>query len=258
MSGLYVPLDVEYDSDDGFLVAGPMAELLYVRGMAFCKRTGSDGVISRSQLAIVGHGIPALAKHAQKLVDVDKWTITATGWHVRAWLKRNKAAAEISAEKEMRRAASALANHERWHVGEGKSSVRCPHCYPKSDPTSDSKKGKPEGEPKGRDNDRAGLGATIHPLRPATAESSSFDQITKIAGEAITQKRVRDRGDVLSPRKYAEGVATILADEQADFIRERQALGDTAVVIAGLLADSWCDAWQASRNLGLTGEGVTS
>ena len=45
MSGLFVPLDVEYDSDDKMIEAGPMAELLYVRGMAFAKRTGSDGNI---------------------------------------------------------------------------------------------------------------------------------------------------------------------------------------------------------------------
>lgn len=135
---LYVPLDVDYASDDKLIEAGPLAELLYVRGLAFCKRTMNDGHIRRSQLAAVGLGIPGAPKHAQRLVDVGAWTATPHGWKVTAWLKRNKSAAQIKTESETKKANSALANHRRWHVGSDKEpSLSCPHCYPTADPTAD-------------------------------------------------------------------------------------------------------------------------
>jgi hypothetical protein len=151
MSGLYVALDVEYDSDDKMILAGPMAELLYVRGLAFCKRTMSNGNISRAQLAVVGRGIPSASRHAATLVEVGAWVITSQGWHVAAWLKRNKSAEEIRGDREAKKAASSLANHRRWHTGpDGKASQTCPHCAPSPDPTSDpTSDPKPKPEPKG-------------------------------------------------------------------------------------------------------------
>lgn len=121
MAGLYVPLDVDYATDDKLIEAGPMAELLYVRSLCFAKRTMRDGQIARSQLAAVALGIPSAAKHAQRLVDVGAWTASKTGWTITAWLKHNKPAASIRADSEAKKAASLLANHERWHVGEAAS-----------------------------------------------------------------------------------------------------------------------------------------
>ena len=51
MSGLFVPLDVDYADDPKIIEAGPLAELLFVRGLAFCKQQLSDGHIARSQLS---------------------------------------------------------------------------------------------------------------------------------------------------------------------------------------------------------------
>lgn len=154
MSGLYVPLDVEFDSDDKLILAGPMAELLYIRSLAFAKRTMSNGDITNAQLVVIGRGIPNAKKHAKKLEDVGAWRTTTTGWHIAAWLKRNKSVDAIATEREVKKAASVKANHERWHVGDtGKPSALCPLCYPTSYPKPDAKadpkpKPEPEGEPK--------------------------------------------------------------------------------------------------------------
>lgn len=154
MSGLYVPLDVEYDSDDKLILAGPMAELLYIRGLVFAKRTMSNGDITRSQLIVIGRGIPSAKKHAEKLAEVGAWRATATGWHIAAWLKRNKSVEAIGTERDAKKAASIKANHERWHVGDNtKPSATCPLCHPTPDPLADPKsdpkpKPEPEGEPK--------------------------------------------------------------------------------------------------------------
>ena len=140
MSGVFVPLDAEYDSDDKIMEAGHLAELLFVRGLAFSKRTMSDGNISRAQLVIVGRGIPSAKRQADVLVSVGLWRETAKGWHIVAWAKRNKSAQEIDQIRTARKTASIEANHKRWHVGpDGKPSATCPLCS--SEPPSDDGSG---------------------------------------------------------------------------------------------------------------------
>lgn len=129
MSGLFVPLDVEYPSDDEFIEAGYVAELLYIRALCFAKRKQTDGSITRSQLPSVALGIPAAKKHAQKLVDVGLWTTTDDGWNIPAYLKRNPSKEEIETTKALAKEAGERGNHERWHIGEdGKPSSKCRLC----------------------------------------------------------------------------------------------------------------------------------
>ncbi len=169
MSGLYVPLDVEYDSDDKLILAGPMAELLYVRGLAFCKRTMSNGDITRAQLAVVGRGIPSAAKHASALVETGAWLDQGDRWHVAAWLKRNKSVAEIKQDKANKKVASEMGNHKRWHTGpDGHPKADCSLCFPNGNPTPDptgdakpdrkGREGKGEPEPEGSQREARGKG----------------------------------------------------------------------------------------------------
>lgn len=226
MSGLFVPLDVEYDSDDKMIEAGPMAELLYVRGMAFAKRTGSDGNIRRSQLVIVGRSIPSAAKHAAALVRVGAWVETADGWHIAAWLKRNKPMAEIAADKHRRKAASQKANHDQYHTGpSGKPSTTCPLCAPISEPKSDAStvpksapkgregKGepKPEPEPEGREENSVGrlTGSTVttEPDPTTTTDERIMEAIAMHADYAAAGKD--------NPRRYA---ATVQANDLVEHL----------------------------------------
>lgn len=126
---LFVPLDVEYASDDEFLEAGPLAELLYIRSLCFCKRKMTDGKVKRSQLQVVAGNIPNAAKHAAKLVDVGLWVLDVDGWDVPAYLKRNPSKLEVETERDLAREAGIRGNHERWHVApDGKPSAKCPIC----------------------------------------------------------------------------------------------------------------------------------
>jgi hypothetical protein len=148
MSGLFVPLDVEYDSDDKIILAGAMAELLYIRSLAFCKRTMKNGIVMKSQLIVIARGIKGAESVAAKLVLVGLWRDEGDKWTIPAWSKRNKLAEDIVADKEAKKAASIRGNHERWHVGDdAKKSASCPLCYPKPDPKPDPTK-IPRGIPK--------------------------------------------------------------------------------------------------------------
>lgn len=109
-NGSYAPLSAHYYKDDAIAEAGPMAELLYVRGLAFCADVLSDGFISDMQLTrFVGVGIPNPRKHAERLVLVGLWEKAepdllgseGTGYVVRAWAKWNLTKAQIQ-EKQKR------------------------------------------------------------------------------------------------------------------------------------------------------------
>lgn len=106
-NGSYAPLSARYYQDDAVAVAGPMAELLYVRSLAFCASQLSDGFVSDVQLTkFVGIGIPTVKRHAQRLCDVGLWVRVeddllggGQGYRVSAWLKHNLSRAEIEAKQ---------------------------------------------------------------------------------------------------------------------------------------------------------------
>ena len=79
------PLSAHYYKDDAVADAGPMAELLYVRGLAFCADVLSDGYISDTQLTrFVGvrdfHGPGSTPTGPCK---VDLWIRDDGGYRVR-------------------------------------------------------------------------------------------------------------------------------------------------------------------------------
>jgi hypothetical protein len=95
--GAYAPLAATYFMDDDVMEAGEEAELLYVRGLAFCAgNPASDGYITDKQVArVVGAGMALLAERIQALVSVGLWERLPGGYAVRSWLKWNKSAEEL-------------------------------------------------------------------------------------------------------------------------------------------------------------------
>lgn len=116
MAGLFVPLNVGYADDDKIIDAGPMAELLYIRSLAFVKRARSDGWIASNQLRTIATRIPAANRLADRLVELGLWERNGAGWYVRSWLQHNPAVADIH---QVKSTAGVLGNHRRWHIGVG-------------------------------------------------------------------------------------------------------------------------------------------
>lgn len=86
--GAYAKLLANYASDDALISAGEKAELLFVRGLAFCATSDSDGYITEAQLVrFVGAGMTDAKKRAQTLVRHGVWERVDDGYQVRSWLK---------------------------------------------------------------------------------------------------------------------------------------------------------------------------
>ena len=97
-NGSYAPLSARYYKDDSVATAGEKAELLYVRGLAFCAEVLSDGFISDIQLTrFVGVGMTGVPTRAKRLVDVELWVRDEErgGYWVASWLKWNQSKDEI-------------------------------------------------------------------------------------------------------------------------------------------------------------------
>jgi hypothetical protein len=96
-NGSYAPLSAHYYKDDAIDEAGEAAELLYVRGLAFCADVLSDGFISDRQLVrFVGVGMFDARDRADRLVEVGLWERVEGGYGVRSWLTWNRSRAEIT------------------------------------------------------------------------------------------------------------------------------------------------------------------
>lgn len=216
---IFVPLDVEYDTDDKIIEAGPLAELLYVRGLAFCKRKLNDGKIKRSQLSVIAARIPNANKHAATLVEVGLWRATQTGWSVVAWSKRNRSRADVEAQRELASEAGIRGNHDRWHVGpEGKPSPKCPLCRkeriglpdrvrsgaasPESESESESEtEPKPEPEPETRENCQSSSNNSNQSDLDPTTDDDLISQAIDLHARCEAARRASDR-----PDRYAETV----------------------------------------------------
>lgn len=98
-NGSYAALSAHYYMDDRVSEVGEAAELLFVRGLAFCASMLTDGVISERQArTIVGMGLDHIDDRAKALVAAGLWEHDrdAAVYRVRSWLKWNRSRDEIS------------------------------------------------------------------------------------------------------------------------------------------------------------------
>jgi hypothetical protein len=126
MSGLFVPLNVSYYLDEKLLGVGPLAELLYVRSLAFCKAQSTQGAFTTQQLRTFGAKITHLRVQERALVAQKLWEPTETGWFITAWFNHNPTNDEIH---NARSTAGQMGNHRRWHLPpDGTASPDCKFC----------------------------------------------------------------------------------------------------------------------------------
>lgn len=103
-NGSYAPLSAHYYKDDAIARAGERAELLFIRGLAFCADVLEDGFISDVQLArFPGVGMKDAPVRAARLVEVGLWDRDdkRAGYVVKSWDKWNQSISEIKAKQRL-------------------------------------------------------------------------------------------------------------------------------------------------------------
>lgn len=124
MKGPYVPLSVSYRESDKMLGCDPLAELLFVRSLAFSKEKFSDGYISCRQVLVLTDDI--CQRYTLKPDDLFEQLLLVGLWHqvedgflIEGWADWN----ELDASR-----AGTLGNHRRWHVARGEVNSACAFC----------------------------------------------------------------------------------------------------------------------------------
>jgi hypothetical protein len=218
--GNYVPLDVNYARDVAIRKAGPNAELLYIRSLAYAKGSRTGGFVSDYDLDVVGIGLRGIKLSAKRLVEVGLWERVEDGWMIRSWERWNASEKIVSA-------GGKLGNHKRWHADRGQFDPECEHCaehppiaprsHPDSPPTSP-----PESQGKGREvktppcppNDTSAHPQTV--VDPSSAQAVVSDWIDTLKrrppGSVIGQvaKIVKTLlGEGFSPTEIGQALAVM-------------------------------------------------
>ena len=119
--GLWVKLSVGYFDDDRVMEAGPDAELLFVRGLAWGKRDNT-GTITRGAMIRLGLGLNDPSEAAKTLCALRLWCEVSNGYKVTAWEDWQVASERVTKQS----AAGKRAAHIRWH--KTKPVVECDLC----------------------------------------------------------------------------------------------------------------------------------
>lgn len=122
----YVPLDMHYLRDEKIRRAGPDAELLFLRSLAHCKASQTDGRIADYDLDVVGVGLKALPARVSALIHHGLWQEVKGGWVIPSWPKWNLTQTEVETARQAKRDAAILTNHKRYHRTD--VDAECPHC----------------------------------------------------------------------------------------------------------------------------------
>ena len=116
MAGIYAKIECALLDDPDVAAAGPMAELLYIRSILYCRQNLTDGVIARGILPRLSTGIPGWRKAVAQLSE-KLWEECDEGYRIplATWVKdgRNPLRADIEAAKPAKSDADTLGNHTR-------------------------------------------------------------------------------------------------------------------------------------------------
>ena len=227
--GLFVPLDVDFAADEKIVDSSVTAEHVFIRALALCKRTLSDGVVTSSQLRRECEKLDPLELGGalEELVSVGLFVRLGDGrMSIASWLKRNPSKGDLVLDRDNRAKRSELGNHRRWHEAKGVTDPSCELCFPRSIPISHKES---LGESHKESHNESIIGKGSH-----------SEGIGKSEGRHSERKPPPERGD------NAEAVAAEIL-RNAGFATKTPTAGETQTV-ARALARGWPADYL--RNLG--------
>lgn len=115
---VYVPLDANYLRDPRIRRAGPDAELLYIRGLAYAKAGETDGMVYQFDLGAVAVGLNKVSARVDALTREKAWEERDEGWFITGWFKWNDPVDKLREQKRKRAEGAAKTNHGK-HIERG-------------------------------------------------------------------------------------------------------------------------------------------
>lgn len=110
---VYVPLDANYMRDPKIRRAGPDAELLYIRALAYAKGGETDGKVHDYDLEVIAVGLNKVPQRVDALVREGAWQVIDGGWFIVGWFNWNDPVAVLRERKKSRADGAARTNHKK-------------------------------------------------------------------------------------------------------------------------------------------------
>lgn len=125
---VYVPLDANYLRDPRIRRAGPDAELLYIRSLAYAKSGETDGMVYEFDLDAIAVGLNKVQARVAALIREKAWEERDEGWFICGWFNWNESVAKLRDQKRKRAEGAAKTNHKK-HIENAHPFVgSCPVC----------------------------------------------------------------------------------------------------------------------------------
>ena len=115
---VYVPLDVNYMRDPRIRRAGPEAELLYLRALAYAKGGETDGFVHDYDIDVIAIGLKNVTTRVARLVREKAWEEREGGWFITGWFNWNESVAALRDAKRRKVIGAAKTNHGK-HTDDG-------------------------------------------------------------------------------------------------------------------------------------------
>lgn len=251
-AGLFVRLYTKALDDDAMMGLSFGAVGLWSIGLLLAKRAVADGRVSLGQLIREalgrGHTRDELDALIEELATAQLWSIEETGgYRIRGWLKYNRSADAIGSDRMNRMEAGRRANHQRWHVNEGRPTPGCSYCVSEklvkapvspdecgSDP-NESEADPPTNPPGSLEVEReleVENKSTVTPVGAAPAVDDLADRVWATAGIVRPGPNAGQRKTVEAIRRRGIPTATLLAKAA-----QAASAGDPPAYLAQVLAD---------------------
>jgi hypothetical protein len=110
---VYVPLHVNYMRDPRIRRAGPDAEILYVRSLAYAKGGETDGFVHEYDLEVIAVGLRNVPARVAALVREKAWDEREGGWFINGWFNWNESTSRLRDRKKRQADGAAKTNHKK-------------------------------------------------------------------------------------------------------------------------------------------------
>jgi len=98
--------------------AGPDAEILYIRALAYAKGGETDGMVWDYDLGMIAVGLPKPQARVDALIREKAWEAREEGWFICGWFNWNEPTSTLRARKAAHSLGAARTNHKR-HQDDG-------------------------------------------------------------------------------------------------------------------------------------------
>ena len=125
---MYVPLDVNFMRDPRIRRAGPDAEILYVRALAYAKGGETDGMVYDYDLDVIAVGLKGVPARVAALVREKAWEEREGGWFICGWFNWNEPVSKLRSRKAQQAVGAAKTNHKKHRESGHEFVGACPVC----------------------------------------------------------------------------------------------------------------------------------